>query len=65
MNNPFESSSFRTATCKKTDIISRVYDIEPNLTKLTVLNYIETNFKLQIDNFHPQKKSKLRFEAHA
>ena len=29
---------------EKGDNISRFYDVKPNLTKLTVLNYLETNF---------------------
>ena len=30
---------------EKGDEISRVYEVKLNLTNLTVLNYLETNFK--------------------
>ena len=30
---------------EKGDKISRVYEVKLNLTNLTVLNYLETNFK--------------------
>jgi len=34
--------------------MSRVYDVKLNVSNLTVLDYLETNFKLPGDNFHPQ-----------